>query len=129
MAGVADRVTLPQFRILVLLSELGAARVRDVAHRVGVHPSTLSRTADRLVEAGFVRRAENPASRRETLLALTPPGRRLMHSVMQRRSRAIRVILGPLTSQQRAAVASALSLFAAAADEPGRDEPAGRIGG
>jgi DNA-binding MarR family transcriptional regulator len=119
MAPVADRVTLAQFRILVLLAEQKTARMGDLARQVGVHHSTLSRTADRLVEAGFARRVENPASRREIFMELTPPGRRLVKTVMDRRARMIRDILAPLTLEQRTAVAEGLALFAAAVEEPG----------
>ena len=50
VAPVLDRVTVPQFRVLVLLSTSdGPVRSGDLAAALGVHPSTFTRNADRLV--------------------------------------------------------------------------------
>ena len=46
LAGVSDAVTLPQFRVLVLLATRGPARMGDLAQLLGVHQSSFSRTAE-----------------------------------------------------------------------------------
>jgi len=119
IAPELDRITVPQFRVLVILSTASApVRHGDLAAALGVHPSTFSRNADRLVGAGWVRRAENPDNRRETLIALTPAGRRLVDRVTARRREEILDILVRLDDAQRALVVEAMGVFSRAAGEP-----------
>jgi DNA-binding MarR family transcriptional regulator len=119
IAPELDRVTVPQFRVLVILSTAGSAvRSRDLAEALGVHPSTFSRNADRLVAGGWVKRAENPENRRETLVSLTAAGRRLVDRVTARRRYEIREILARLSSADRRLVLEAMTAFAHAAGEP-----------
>ena len=120
MTPALGQVSLPQFRVLVVLSSAGPLRTRDLAQRTGVHPSTLSRTADRLVIGGWVRRAANPDNRREVILTLTARGRRLVEAVTVRRAREIKGVLESLSPAERRAVLKGFTLFAAAAGE--RDE-------
>src|SRR5690348_10018752 len=100
----ARGVTIPQFRVLALLDALGPTRTGELAERIGVHPSTFSRTGDRLVAAGLMRRVGNPESRREVLVQLTPAGRRLVQSVWRRRTAELRRILEPLSPEERQAI-------------------------
>ena len=119
IAPELDRITVPQFRVLVILSTASApVRNGDLAAALGVHPSTFTRNADRLVAAGWVRRAENPDNRRETLIALTPAGRRLVDRVTARRRDEIRDILVRLDAPERALVLEAMGAFSRAAGEP-----------
>ncbi len=119
VAPVLDLITVPQFRVLVVLSTSdGPVRNGDLAAVLGVHPSTFTRSADRLVAAGWVQRAENPENRRETFIELTAEGRALVDRVTDERSREIRSILARLDPAERALVAEAMTLFAAAAGEP-----------
>ncbi|MDJ0350777.1 MarR family transcriptional regulator [Cryobacterium sp. PH29-G1] len=110
-------VTLPQFRVLVVLSTAGPTRMGAIAERMGALPSTFSRFIDRMVAGGWVQRASSPGSRREVLLELTPSGRRLVDEVTERRREKISEILAALTAQQQAAVEHAFRAFADAAGE------------
>jgi DNA-binding MarR family transcriptional regulator len=125
---VQDRVTLPQLRVLVLLDTLGPSRSGALAERLGVHPSTFSRTADRLVAAGFVRRFPSPNSRREVLVTLTAKGKRLVASVLERRARLFGQVLDPLSPAQRREIIAGLNALAAAAGEPGAEDAAASLG-
>lgn len=118
MASVLDQITLPQFRVLVLLSTSGALRTGALAERSGVHASTLTRTADRLVRGGWVRRLENPLSRREVLIELTDAGAALVREVTERRAAEIAEILSRLPVEGRTQVLAGLETFATAAGEP-----------
>ena len=119
VAPVLDRVTVPQFRVLVILSTSDSpVRSGDLAAALGVHPSTFTRTADRLVAAGWVLRAENPDNRRETLIALTDEGARLVTQVTDQRRQEITTILTRLEPAERDLVLDAMTLFARAAGEP-----------
>ena len=117
MSAALDEVTLSQFRILVLLSAHGPLRAGTLAERTGVHPSTLSRTSDRLVKGRWVRRSTNPASRREVLLELTSKGRRLVQDVTARRAQELDLILARVPAGQRQRVFEGFAAFSAAAGE------------
>ena len=82
LAGVALRsldvldgvITLPQFRMLAVLAELGTARSARVARALSLDASTVTRLADRLVAAGHVARGSDPRHRSVVTLELTPSG-------------------------------------------------------
>lgn len=122
LAPAHDQVSVPQFRVLVLLSVHSPQRSGELAERVGVHPSTFTRMADRLVAGGWVERAENPHSRREVLVDLTPAGAELVRSVHQRRREEIDGVLRRLDAADRKAVLAGFELFARAAGEPSPEE-------
>lgn len=117
MAPALEQVSLPQFLALVLLSTAGPSRTRDLADRLGVHPSTLSHTAGWLVLGGWVLRADNPDNRREVMLTLTPKARRLVEGVTSRRAREIEQVFATLPARQRRAVLLGFNVVAAAAGE------------
>ncbi|AXH34638.1 MarR family transcriptional regulator [Humibacter sp. BT305] len=111
-------ITLPQFRVLVILVGEGPLRSGAIAQRMGSHPSTFSRTVDRLVAGGWVARTTSATSGRERIIGLTAAGARLVAEVTERRRQEIAEILARLAPADRARVAEALRLFADAAGEP-----------
>ncbi|KFF60255.1 hypothetical protein JF66_05640 [Cryobacterium sp. MLB-32] len=117
VVAALDVVTLPQFRVLVVLSTAGPTRMGVVAERMGVIPSTFSRFIDRMVAGGWVARTSSPDSRREVLLDLTPSGRQLVDEVTERRRTGIAEILSAMSVPQQRAVEQAFEAFAAAAGE------------
>jgi DNA-binding MarR family transcriptional regulator len=118
VSEVLEMVTLPQFRILVVIASNGPLRMGDIAKRVGSTPSTLSRAVDRLENGGWVRREHSPDSRREILIHLTAHGEQVVAHVTERRRREIAEVLDQLAPDDRQALGRAFALFAAAAGEP-----------
>ncbi|WP_030927633.1 MarR family winged helix-turn-helix transcriptional regulator [Streptomyces sp. NRRL B-24720] len=118
LAEVEERVTLPQFRMLVVLSTRGATKLVALADLLQVAPSTAMRMVDRLIAAGLADRQTNPENRRETLLQLTEEGRRAVETVTARRRVEIATIVERLAPQQRAALIDALAAFNEAGGEP-----------
>ncbi len=119
VAPALELVTLPQFRVLVVLSAAGVPlRTGALADAIGVHRSTFSRSADRLVAGGWVQRVDNPDSRREVLIELTARGADLVALVSQRRREEIVAILETMTADDRALAARGLAAFAQASGEP-----------
>ena len=112
-----EAVTLPQFRVLVVLSSSGPLRMGALAERVHANQSTFSRSMDKIVAGGWARRSISPDSRREVLISLTENGRALVDEVTERRHREITTILERLTPPEQESVRAALELFAIAADE------------
>jgi DNA-binding MarR family transcriptional regulator len=68
-------VTSAQCHILLEIEARGSSSIGELAEALELDPSTMSRTADALVRAGFVTRADDPANRRRQLLDLTGTGR------------------------------------------------------
>ncbi|WP_338676484.1 MarR family transcriptional regulator [Streptomyces sp. SCSIO 30461] len=118
LAAVEERVTLPQFRLLVVLSTGGPAKLVVLADRLGVNPSTAMRMIDRLIAAGLAAREANPVNRRETVLRLTDDGRALVDDVTSRRRREIETIVKRIAPAQRTTLIDALTAFNEAGGEP-----------
>src|SRR3954451_7164822 len=93
LSEVDSAVTVPQLRVLVMLSQDERVNVNAVAAELGVNASNASRTCDRLVELGLVRRADDPEDRRRVRLSLTASGERLLTAVMDRRRREFAAIV------------------------------------
>ncbi|MGH3241755.1 MAG: MarR family transcriptional regulator, partial [Spirillospora sp.] len=75
LAAVEDAVTLPQFRLLVVLSTRGPLKLVTLAGLLEVNPSTAMRMVDRLAAAGLLDRQASPDSGREVRIQLTAAGR------------------------------------------------------
>jgi DNA-binding MarR family transcriptional regulator len=117
LAQVEDRVTVTQFRTLVVLDNHGQINLNRLADLLRVTASTAMRMIDRLLVAGLATRRENPDNRREVLLGLTDSGRRLVRRVTAARRAEITRIVGAVPVGQRAALVKALRAFAEAAGE------------
>ena len=118
LGEVLDQVTLPQFRVLVVLCAEGRLRSGVLAERLGIHQSTFTRTADRLVAQGLIRRDVSPESRREVIVDLTSAGKELVLSAMRSRRAEIERVLRAATPEQRRAIRVGFATFADVAGEP-----------
>lgn len=117
LAGAGGDVTLPQYRVLVVLAARGPRRVAELSAVLDVAPSTGTRMCDRLVRKRLVRRQRVPSDRRTVRVALTEAGVELVGEVTRRRRAEIGRILHRLPSADRAAVVGGLRALAAAAGE------------
>lgn len=108
--------TLPQYRMLVVLDS-GSSNLTELAAHLDVAASTAKRMVDRLATTGLVTREVRPENRRETLLSLTPAGRRAVRTVTARRRRDLRAVVALIPADQRADLARAMAAFATAADQ------------
>ena len=123
LAAVGERVTLPQFRLLVVLATHEETNLVTLAEHLVVNPSTAMRMVERLATAQLVERRVNPASRREVLLRLTDSGRQIVDEVTARRREEIAGIVATMPAEQRAGLVTALRAFTDAGGEPPVDEP------
>jgi DNA-binding MarR family transcriptional regulator len=76
-ALVAHSLTMGDYQVLVYLSEAdrGSMRMCDLAERLQLSPSGLTRRLDGLVRGGLVERVPSAVDRRVMLARLTPAGR------------------------------------------------------
>jgi DNA-binding MarR family transcriptional regulator len=118
IASVDDSITMPQFRLLVVLSTRGPLKLTILAEYLDVKPPTATRMIDRLVAAGLVDRQISPVSRREVVLDLTDAGASVVARVTQQRRREIARIVNKMPERQRAALVDAFDAFRDAGGEP-----------
>ncbi|HEX4288484.1 MAG TPA: MarR family winged helix-turn-helix transcriptional regulator [Trebonia sp.] len=125
LAGVALRsldvldsaVTLPQFRLLAVLADLGPSPSGRAARALGLDPSTVTRLTDRMVAAGHVTRGSEPHHRGVVVLELTASGRALVAAADTWRKQELARILARLAPPEQEALTTALGLLVAAAGE------------
>jgi len=110
-------VTLPQFRMLAVLADLGQARSAQVARAMGLEASTVTRLADRLVTAGYVIRGTEPGHRGVVTLRLTAAGRLLVSKVVDWRQEELARIFGRLLPADQVRVVASLENLVAVAGE------------
>jgi DNA-binding MarR family transcriptional regulator len=121
IASVDENVTVPQWRVLVMVDTRGPLNLAAVAAGLDVNPSNASRICDRLIKAGWLDRQESPTDQRNITLSLTADGRRLVTKVVRHRRKAITKVLRGITPGDRELLATAFDRFAAAAGEPAHD--------
>jgi DNA-binding MarR family transcriptional regulator len=90
LADLDTDLTVPQYRMLVVLAAHGALRTAAVAAELRLHPSTVTRTCDRLVKRGLIHRQHGHEDRRAVWLRLTEAGRDLVGDIMRHRAREVR---------------------------------------
>ncbi len=68
-------VTMAQCHAILEIGAAGELNLKDLASRLGLDNSTLSRTVDSLVRDGLVERTPSAEDRRATIIRLNPKGR------------------------------------------------------
>jgi len=67
-------LSMAQFGLLAGLHQLGEATQRDLAEKLTLDPTTLTRNVAPLIRRGLIRKAQRDTDRRERRLQLTPQG-------------------------------------------------------
>ena len=116
LAAVDASVSVPQLRVLVILSLHDHLNLSGVADRLGVNASNASRTCDQLVKRGLVDRQEDPHDRRNLSLALARAGHRLLDDVMERRAEILSGVVVAMAPEDQRALMAALERFNVAAE-------------
>jgi DNA-binding MarR family transcriptional regulator len=114
-------VSLPQFRLLLALHELGRSTSGHCAQVLRLAGSSVTRLADRLDASGHRVRGTDPSHRRVVTLELAHQGRAVVKKVTARRRRDLTGVLDRLDPTERAACAAELSSLHALLDEGSRN--------
>ncbi|MFC0098866.1 MarR family winged helix-turn-helix transcriptional regulator [Micromonospora marina] len=122
LAGLGTELTLSQHRAMVLLAARGPLRTVDLATAIDVHPSTVTRTCDRLVRRGLVARRQGTTDRRVAWLTLTEAGRDLVGEVVRGRAGRIRELVRAAEPVSAATAVELIGALVAAAGEPTEDQ-------
>lgn len=113
-----DTVSHRQAAVLDALCDVHLKYVGDVAARIGVTPSTLSLTLDRMARDGWVERLRDPTDRRKVQVRLTERGARLQKNSEILDVSRVAATLATIDPEQRAVLMAALRNLAQAIDEP-----------
>ena len=115
MAASGPQITAAQFRALLILARRGPLSLKELSHRLGLQPPTVSRLCGRLVAKGLIDRRPSPTSGRSVELSASAAGAAVVDSVFEERRIALREILATLSPADRAAIRDAMAIFATAA--------------
>lgn len=121
--AVPDGVTVPQYRVLVVLSSDGPQAVGEIARHLGVNPSNASRLCDRLQRLGLIARARSAVDGRGVEISITASGEAMVEAVSRARGEEIRRILGAMEPADVGAATAALEAFSRAARSSVQDLP------
>jgi DNA-binding MarR family transcriptional regulator len=105
-------LSLGEYEVLVHLSEAPdrSLRMTDLASRLRLSPSGITRRIDGLVRAGLVERRQCPSDRRGSNAVLTEEGMRRLEEAAPSHVRGVRAhFIDQLSAQQLANLAAALS--------------------
>jgi DNA-binding MarR family transcriptional regulator len=105
-------VSLPQFRLLLVLSALGRVPSSRLAAGLGMTASSVTRLADRLETAGLLARGTDPRSRSIVTLEVTRAGLDLVARVVERRHVLLAAVLDRIDAEERAVAARIARRFA-----------------
>ena len=85
-------VSPDEYAVLSVIAVLRAVSPTELATRLRIPPTSISRYIARLVDAGLAVRAPNPSDSRSYLLELTPEGRAIVRRVAPRIRRIVQVL-------------------------------------
>lgn len=114
LSEVADELTVPQLRVLVLLNSRGPMNLTTIAEHLDVNASNASRTCDQLVAAGQISRGSNPDDRRSAVFQLTSEGSQLLDGIMAARRQLIDGVIARMDPGDQRLLTQGLEAFLAA---------------
>jgi len=106
------KMTPPQAGILRVLVGVGGLSQRELAARLGIHPSRLVAIVDEMEALGLVVREANTDDRRQYALHVTPRGREVMGELGIVARRHNETLLRALSEEERAALVRLLERIA-----------------
>ena len=104
----------------------GPCTMSELARHMAVSLPTISKSADMLVRRGWVERWADKRDRRQSMVRLTPRGRRVLADIQQRAERHVAETLAPLAPAERTQLIAALRVLAGVLSVPGDDQCAPR---
>ena len=108
-------LSMPQFSILMQLHYKGACGMSQISERFDVSAAAASQLVDKLVQAGYIERTEDPSDRRAKLLKLSINGAKLVEDGIQERYRWMDELTSRLSAVEQTKISEALTLLTEAA--------------
>jgi DNA-binding MarR family transcriptional regulator len=134
LARVAERallrveLTLPQYRMLSVLTAATPATASRVAWLLSVKPATVTAVMDGLVAGGYVRREPDPHDRRKVTHVVTSAGQHLLATANEEIRHRLAGLASFLDEEQAEQAMAALALWHRALTSSRQAEWAAREG-
>lgn len=104
-------LTMPQFKLLLLIASEDGLRASDLALGMGVTPPTITTVLDRLVEHGLVRREDDRRDRRQVIARVTEEGAALLRHLGVYSSAEVAACVAALSEAETACLFAGLDAF------------------
>jgi DNA-binding MarR family transcriptional regulator len=115
----------PPGRLLLRrIADQGEVRLGELARLLGLDPSTVSRKAQQLEQAGLLTRTRDREDKRAAMLSLTAEGKRLLRRFDVARRQLLGEVLADWTVEERMTLARLLKRLADDFARHGRPPPA-----
>lgn len=111
------KLTLTEWRTIVVLANRPGCAAQDIAAATGLHPMNISRALAGLREAGRIEEARDPDNHRRTLLWLTKSGEKTFRDIAPTSERQAATLLDALSADEVAALALIVDKLVARAEE------------
>ena len=108
-------LSMPQFSIMMQLHHKGPCGMSEISERFDITAAAASQLTEKLVQGGYIERAEDPTDRRAKSIQLTPKGRGLVETGMTERYRWMDELVSKLSAEDKPKVAEALKVLTEAA--------------
>jgi DNA-binding MarR family transcriptional regulator len=103
--------TIPQFFLLMHLRHHEHCGISDLSEHMEITNAAASQLVDKLVQAGLLKRVEDPDDRRAKQISLSPTGVELVEKGIAERSRWVDEIDQALSEEEKIKVAEALEIL------------------
>lgn len=100
-AFARGRISVPQMLILEYLQRHRTCIMRELARSLSITTSAVTGLADRMEQAGLVRRTRRSGDRRAIYVEATPAGLATIREVLRQKERLFRAVMERLPSSQR----------------------------
>ncbi|NOT04020.1 MAG: MarR family transcriptional regulator [Anaerolineales bacterium] len=110
-------LSMPQFSILMQLHHKGPCGMSAIGERFDISAAAASQLVEKLVQAGYLERAEDPTDRRAKLLTLSAKGNELIKQGIEERYRWMDDLVLTLSAEDQRKTADALEILTKAAQQ------------
>jgi DNA-binding MarR family transcriptional regulator len=112
VAGAAERLVTPaESAALRAVADAGPLTFKALAEHLELDQTTISRTANRLLEVGLVARETDADDRRKAWLTITTAGDQMLHRLQHVATQWYEVAISEWTPEEQAALGAVLARF------------------
>jgi DNA-binding MarR family transcriptional regulator len=112
VAGAAERLVTPaESAALRAVADTGPVTFKGLAEHLELDQTTISRTANRLLEVGLVTRETDPGDRRKSWLSITADGDEMLHRLQHVATQWYEFAISEWTPEEQRALGDALARF------------------
>lgn len=104
-------LSMPQFSILMQLHHKGPCGMSQISERFDISNAAASQLVDKLVQSGYIERAEDPNDRRAKVLQIAPKGKELIDAGVKERHRWLDELVKTLSVNEKEKISEALTIL------------------